>query len=87
MKAFFMRVNRETWQSYISYAPNANVAVFLRISQLFTGNRPLPIQLYQMKQTVIACKNNSYKFSIKEHEKDNPIYFFFDKFNPPTQSS
>lgn len=29
MKAFLMRVDRETWQSYISYVLNANVAVFL----------------------------------------------------------
>lgn len=104
-----MRVDRETWQSYISYALNANVAVILWIPRedtastgctmlsyedraqstehrgVFTGNHPLPIQLYQM-ETIIACKNNSYKCSIKEHAKDDFVEFF-DNFHPPTQSS
>lgn len=40
---------------------------------VFTGNHPLPIQLYQM-ETIIACKNNSYKCSIKESAKDNSFF-------------
>lgn len=91
-RPFLVRVDREMWQSYISYALNANVAVFLWIphnnmastgcvpcwamrtehSGVFTGNHPLPIQLYQT-ETIIACKNNC---SIKKSAKDNFVFFW-----------
>lgn len=68
-KAFFlMRVDRETWQSYNSYALNANVAVFLWIPQESTASTAMlwgqstegslleyiPYQLYQIKQLLLA---------------------------------
>lgn len=37
---------------------------------------------YQM-ETIIACKNNSYKGSIKESVKDNFVFFCLDKCYPP----
>lgn len=47
VKAFLMRVDRETWQSYISYALNANVAVILWIPREDTASTGCTMLSYE----------------------------------------